>query len=385
MQEKTKHEINLENWEFIRSLTKEERNELGVVGRTPRGWYKCKRCGEIKSIQNGNFKKSLSICSCQKAINPKEKENKEINESRWAFVSLLTEEECKAIDRSYGNYRGWYKCKTCGQLKHSSRADFNRYKMICSNGCHGTMKNLNEVIKGVDDLATTHPHLVEYFINKEEAENIKLGSKKSIKMKCPNCGLEKSMKPYDLHKQGFACPTCSDGISFPEKFVGNLLRLLDISFVKEHSLDNKKTKYDFYISSMNMIIETHGMQHYERGMGGRTVEEEQENDKYKEQLALENNISHYIVLDCRHSEMEWIKNSILNSELSTLFNLQDIDWKAIARQSEKSLIKEVADYYNQNGYSLNEIASHFNIGRTTVNRYMKKSNKNRVVRLETYS
>lgn len=373
--QKTKHEINLENWEFIRNLTKEEKSGKDNKNRTSKGWYKCRRCGEIKPIQNGNFKKSLTICSCQKTINLKEKENKELNESRWSFVSLLTEEECKEVDRAYGNYRGWYECKTCGQQKHSSRADFNRYKMVCSNGCHGSLKNLNEVIKGVDDLATTHPHLLIYLVDKEIAKMIKLGSGKLIQMKCPICGLEKNMKPYVLYKQGFGCSNCSDGVSYPEKFIANLLKSLGIAFAKEYSLDNKKTKYDFYISSMNLIIETHGIQHYERSMGGRTVEEEKANDKYKHELALSKGIKHYIVLDCRHSEMEWIKQSILDSELSTLFNLQEIDWITIARQSEKSLIKEIADYYNEYGGLLKEVASHFNIGTTSASRYLKKATK----------
>ena len=73
-------------------------------------------------------------------------------------------------------------------------------------------------------------------------------------------------------------------------------------------------------------METHGKQHYEdgfKGCGGRTLEEEQQNDKNKYELAIKNGIKqqNYIVIDCSKSDLEFIKNNIINSRLNELFNL----------------------------------------------------------------
>ena len=107
----------------------------------------------------------------------------------------------------------------------------------------------------------------------------------------------------------------SDGISIPEKFMWNVLKELNIEFKTQL---NKKDfdwcqnyKYDFYIPSLNMVIETHGRQHYEKSDRGRTLEEEQLNDKLKKELALNNNIKNYIIVDCRKSELEWLKENTI--------------------------------------------------------------------------
>lgn len=78
----------------------------------------------------------------------------------------------------------------------------------------------------------------------------------------------------------------------------------------------------------------------------RTLAEEQENDRVKQELALANGIKHYIILDCRVSEINYIKSSILNSELNSLFDLNNIDWKECEKFSLSSLIKEVCEYWN---------------------------------------
>ena len=47
------------------------------------------------------------------------------------------------------------------------------------------------VIQGENDIATTHPHLVKYFVNKEDVYNYTYGSGKYVKVCCPYCGTEK--------------------------------------------------------------------------------------------------------------------------------------------------------------------------------------------------
>ena len=139
-------------------------------------------------------------------------------------------------------------------------------------------------------------------------------------------------------------------------------------------------RYDIYIPSLSMIIENHGLQHYKGGFeayGGRTLEEEQENDIYKKNLALNNDIKHYIELDCKKSELEWIKNSVMESELPRLLNFkeEDINWIECEIYARKSLLITVCELWNNKVGSTQDIADKVGLSRPTVTRYLKSGVK----------
>ncbi|HAT4302323.1 TPA: hypothetical protein I9089_002430 [Clostridium perfringens] len=175
--------------------------------------------------------------------------------------------------------------------------------------------------------------------------------------------------------------SCRDGKSYPEKFMRSLLEQLNVDFEIEYSpswIDNKR--YDFYIKECNCIIEVHGKQHYDGSFkvkGGRTLEEEKQNDKHKKEVALLNGIKYYIELDCRESNMDYIKNSIINSELANLFDLSNINWTSCAKFSNKNIVKEVCDHWNNRSGDemVGDLAKIFNLDRCTINRYLKKGTK----------
>lgn len=302
----------------------------------------------------------------------------DFNNEHWEFIRNLTKEEYFELGLSK-NVRGWYKCKHCGEVTDSRKSGFKIKLLICKNECNGVRQGNSRqfVLRGVNDLATTHPHLVKYFVNKEDAHRHFAKSGQKIKTKCPSCGVQKEMFALNLARRGFSCSICSDGVSYPEKLIGAMLNQIDIDFKKEVSLDKGKTRYDFYIGSRKTIIEVHGEQHYLKGFyscGGRTVEEEQANDRYKHGLALENGIEHYIVIDARESSLEWIRNSVLNSELTNLFNFsnEDIDWDKIANECESSLVKEVCDYFKMKGGTATNVAKIFRLNISTVIKYLKR-------------
>ena len=97
---------------------------------------------------------------------------------------------------------------------------------------------IKNVIQGENDLYTTHPEYVKYFVNEEDSKRTSYGSNKKFLMKCPECGYEKLQTVNRLISQGFACQCCSDGISYGEKFILNLLIKLNIQFITQL---NKKT------------------------------------------------------------------------------------------------------------------------------------------------
>ena len=168
-----------------------------------------------------------------------------------------------------------------------------------------------------------------------------------------------------------------DGVSLPEKFTINILKQLNVDFLVQLTKTTfewcNNYRYDFYIPSFNMIIETHGMQHFEKGFeccGGRSLEEEQENDKFKKELALNNNIDNYIIIDCRYSKFDWLKENIIK-ELSPYFNLSNIDWELVWENSLKNLILETKRLVEE-GYSNVEIAAILGVNKHTIKVYKKQ-------------
>lgn len=237
------------------------------------------------------------------------------------------------------------------------------------------------VIPTVNSAYALRPDLVKYFKDEEDSKKYSVSSSKKLNMICPNCGREKKLRIDILLRQGFGCVNCSDGVSYPERVVSNVLRQLKIDYQPHYRPIWTNKEYDFYfrLNEEEYIIEAHGKQHYEGGFeraNGRNLKEEQENDIEKQQSAIEKGIN-YIVIDCRNSNLEWIKNSILNSELNKIVDLTIIDWEKIGKDSEKSLVKEVCEYWNGNYEKIGtlEVAEHFNVARDTIIRYLKKGSQ----------
>ena len=227
-------------------------------------------------------------------------------------------------------------------------------------------------------IASTHPHFIKYFLNKDDAEKYSVGSNKKVPLICPDCGtIKNNVTIGSLTYDRFHCLNCSDHISFGEKFFAEFLRQLNIDFQTQLSKTTfkwcKEYKYDFYISSLNFLTEIHGIQHYEETSGNwDSLEEIQENDFDKEWLARENRIDNYIIIDCRFSEMVWIKNSILNSKLSKLFDLSIIDWKKCTEYALKNLIKYACDLWETEIKDTQKIADKLNLHRVTIVRYLNQ-------------
>jgi len=228
-------------------------------------------------------------------------------------------------------------------------------------------------------ISTTHPEFVGYLVNPEDALKYSYGSSKKLPMRCIICGHEKPMIINNLIKQGFACPCCSDGKSYPSKFLFSLFTQLYLDFDAELSRTSfnwcENYKYDFHISKIKGIIEANGLQHYKetKGWGNVPLEQTQENDFNKEWFARSNNVNNYIILDCRYSELEWIKNSIMKSRLPKLLNFkeEDIDWLKCHKDSCSSLIKSTCEMWNKIK-SVSELVNILKLDKTSITKYLKQ-------------
>lgn len=283
------------------------------------------------------------------------------------------------VDNKGNNKYYKYTCNVCGWTEgwilEGNLTGKRKHGCSCCRGF--------TVVEGINDIPTTAPWMVKYFQGGyNEAKMYTKSCGKKIKPICPSCKniREKFMTVNDLYmKKSIGCK-CGDNISYPEKFMYNILKQLNIKFETQLSKTKfewcKNKLYDFYLSEYNCIIETHGRQHYERAKGFyKTLEEEQENDRCKERLAKENGIENYIVIDCRRSDLEWIKNSILNSKLNEFFDLSKIDWlKCEEFAINFNIVKEVCEYWNhkEDWETIKDLAKIFNCDPATIDSYLRK-------------
>lgn len=234
------------------------------------------------------------------------------------------------------------------------------------------------VMKGINDMWTTHPEIASLLADPEEGYIFSAHSNKKTWWKCPNCG-EKVYRGISsiTARRGVPCPICGDHYSYPEKFVYNLLKYLNIDFIFQYRPEwIAPKKYDFYIPVFNVIIETNGIQHYkESDFTSRSLEEEIQNDKYKETMAVNQGLD-IIWLDCRFSGLEYIKQSILNSRINSFISLDNVDWDYIDKSSLRSIVYDTCiKWKNGNYLSATKLSEEIKLHYVTVIGYLKLGNK----------
>lgn len=213
-------------------------------------------------------------------------------------------------------------------------------------------------------------------------ECIKLNNKKEVpekayKYQCMNCNyIGNKTETHILNLTG--CPECNDNVSYPEKYFTNFLKQINVEYIWQKSFDwSKRIRYDFYIPSINCIIETHGFEHYNKNLNwcNNNYEDVHLNDVYKETLANTNKIKYYVIIDCQKSNPEYIKESICNSNLISILktNINNMDWNKCHINSCFSYVRVIADLWNE-GYTTHKlITEKTGLSITSIKNYLKKA------------
>lgn len=286
------------------------------------------------------------------------------------------------------------KCRECN-TEFDIRSDRFKDDISICPYCNPHLRNFKNtkdvqyckpiIPKKEESLGVLYPHIADMIVENENGDKVKKEdsykihshSNKKYKFKCNKCGKIGDLRSLNqIVQHGYSCHYCSDNKSIPNKFMVELLKIINVDFKSEKTFDwSDRKQYDFYIPSLKMIIEMNGIQHYEEcNLTKRSLKEEQENDKYKKELAINNGIENYIVIDCRYSTFNWIKENIIK-ELNEIFNnLDNINWDEVWLNCQNSLVIKTWELYNQ-GVSTKEIAKELNIGKTTVSRYLHKGNE----------
>lgn len=356
--------------------------------------FSCDYCnGENQKREKDNYKMyykftdgerdccSSSICTNRKAVASRKiniPKNRSVGEKFPRLISEWSSENKKTpFEHLYGSEEFvWWNCSDCDSEYEMMIVHRTRQNCGCPY-CAG--KRVNKT----NSLWTTHPEVAKLLVNPDRGHNITSGRSTREKFKCNECGYIENKVIQTVVRHGFSCPKCSDGRSYPEKFVFNLLSQLNMRIERQKTFKwsifneslnpklNTLKKYDFYLPELNSIIETHGEQHYEanRMQFGRGLNEEIENDLIKEKLAKLNGISEYIAINCSKSEPNFIKENILKSKLNGIVNLSDVNWENCHSFAISSLVKSTCDLWGEYD-SVADISEITGIDKTSVRRYL---------------
>lgn len=285
------------------------------------------------------------------------------------------------LDRKYrinGNvYKKWYKY-ICNKCIHESWIEESN--LLSGQDC-GVCCN-QVVVLGINTIWDTDKWLID-IVGEQVSKKYTRSSSYKVKPKCPICGniREKEIPISTIYaNNGVSCPICGDGYSIPHKITFNVLKQLNVDFTTEYAPEWISPKrYDFYIPSMNLIIEADGGFHnMDNNMSGQTKEESKEIDDYKDEMANKHNIE-VIRINCDYKNVthrfEYIKINILKSKLSKLGDLNKIKWDNIYKIIQSNKVKECCDIKNSKpNLSTKEIAEIMKISRKTVIDYLKRGN-----------
>lgn len=333
----------------------------------------------LYDIRTSDFRK----CKLGKIIGTHTREfkykiNQTLNDEKRDLI--IIDREHRKNKNGVGRKYYKYKCNKCGFDcgEHYKNGEYKEEfwivesHLIGGNGCSCCTGKV--VVPEINSIWAKAPWMIDLGVSIEDAKRYTKGSGERIIVTCPDCGNKKKISIYSINKNRSISCICGDGVKYPEKFMANVLTQLRIDFKTQHApkwID--KRFYDFYIPSLNMIIETHGRQHYEEASGfKRTLAEEQENDRIKKELALANGVEHYVEINCSKSELEWMKFNVYK-QLNNYFDMRNVDFSKAEEFALKNMAKLVCDYWNKN-HNTKYIMNNMQLSNPTVITYLKKGN-----------
>lgn len=235
---------------------------------------------------------------------------------------------------------------------------------------------------GFNDLYTTNPDIAILLKDFNDGYKYSSGSDKRVEFVCPVCKTVHKKIISNVCKYGFVCNACSDKVSYPQKFARALLKQLPVTNIHfEYNPDwIKPYRFDCYFKyhGVEYILEMDGgigHGNYQFGNKKEKDIEGKRRDLIKNFSALKHGIT-VIRIDCYYkidNRFEYIKTNILNSMLSDLFNLNNINWVECDKYGQTKMIPEVARLYNQ-GLSIPEIQNIIGYHRKTIGRWLKQAN-----------
>lgn len=163
----------------------------------------------------------------------------------------------------------WWKCSKCGhewQAKVSNRSVLKRGCPLCTN---------HVIVKGKNDLATTHPHLAKEWHptkNSFTPDTVTYGTRKKVWWICPKGHEYQATIAHRAH--GTACPICNRGrqTSFSEQaFFYYVKQIYPDAINRYKDIFDNGMELDIYIPSIQTAVEYDGVFYHKQNKLNREL------------------------------------------------------------------------------------------------------------------
>lgn len=243
------------------------------------------------------------------------------------------------------------------------------------------------VVPGINDIRTTAPFMMNLGISKEDSVKYTKSSGSKVVVHCPDCGRKKKINIDRVYRNKSIGCSCGDGKSYISKYIQSLLDELCIEYEMEvkynwnkyiNPLNNKITQayIDFvmYKDGREIPLEADGGFHRkDNKMTGGTKEMAEYVDKQRDENCLKYLGEHTIRI-CDEGD---VKSNILNSKLSSIFDLNVVDWEECEKYAIKSnKVKEICEYWSnkEKHKTTKDLGEVFNLSKSTIISSLKKGN-----------
>ena len=351
---------------WLYCLDKDYHNDKGGYETQCNSFYKGSRCTYCGSNHKVHPKDSFAQWGIDNI-------DEKFLEKYWSKKNTINPYEIKPSsskkvwiycqNKDYHNDKGGYEI-TCNNFYNSGRCSY----------CH------NFKIHKLDSLGYLYPQIAKMIVD-DERNNVTMEdmykiapqSEKKYYFKCNKCkNGSKRRKAIGYNViQGYFCEYCSDGISIPNKILRQISFQLGLNLQFEYSpiwLENKRL--DGYDDDLKIAIEMDG-EYYDNHKGKR-----KEVDSWKDEQCLKNGI--YVIrinltdtYEYNNNKFKYIKKQILNSPLSLIYDLSNINWELAWENSLKSLVWEVKKLKDK-GYFDSKIAETLNVSIESVYNYKRQ-------------
>ena len=367
---------------------KDEEYEVKIVeyisAKNPK--FKIEYNGEIKEIQCDKFmvgKFGGILNEWTKSF--KFKIGDEIKDEGRDIVIIDREyRERKHVDGKSVINDKWYKyrCNKCGWDEGwIVESELLKRKTGCSCCYNRT------VVEGINSIWTTDRWMCDLGLSEQDAKTHTRGSRDKVVVICPKCNKKKEIIISNIYNYKSIGCTCGRGVSYPEKFMMSVLDQLGVEYQTQYQPeylnrleeDGKwsQKKSDFYLPKYGLIIETDGKLNHEGGKlhskSKKPLEYYVEVDNWKDEQHLLHGLK-TIRINCFESNMEYIKNSILNSELINFGDFSKVSWLKCEEFALCNLVKSVCDYWNdkKDWETTTDLGKIFKMSRDAIVIYLKK-------------
>ena len=230
---------------------------------------------------------------------------KELNQKRCSNIEFYM---CERSGIRHDCVR--YQCGECGRLNAREVANILRAKVIC-NYCDqgGQCKDTDLFTKQMYDKYGESFTLLSEYTN----------AKTNVRIRCNQCGFIRDTKPNTFLDSGY-CPKCGDKTSRGEAVIKKYLERYGIDFETQKYFQDWNIGihyFDFYIPKYNLIIEYHGIQHYEfNTFFHKTYDNflfRKQKDAIKQEQALARGLNFVIIGYQNFNNLEFILSNIFNS------------------------------------------------------------------------